>query len=170
MGLLELPTELRTQILGIALNNVPTVELNDFWEIGGADYEWLPPPILQTCQRLRIEGLQLFVQSPARFRIVECDITHLLRYCAWRDTIYNYYPSIPRQLVYLAVFEFGDIHDPYESYENYGKIIGNMWKWLYEFYVYDVPGQFMGDDFDKTTMAGHAHMGNSMRLADSTRQ
>lgn len=141
--LLGLPTELRVMILKLLCDTIPR---NDGC-LRGSDGHWLPPPIMQTCHQLRIDGLPIFIKLEPLFTIVDFAMDVVCLREQWCRMIESYY-----DLNCTAVGSTILVLRP-SSME---LALPNLEAWLREFYLNNMPGLLLRNDFpDKIGNCDH---------------
>lgn len=140
--LLTLPLELRQQILKLVLDECPTLEFDGVVFIAGTTSVWLPPPILQTCQQLRLDGMKLLFSVPVCFTMPNLHAAQLINYHAWFIMMRSHY-SEQQNSPFIRKRTIG-VLEPQISDRSEAK--KNLWQWLHAFYEEEVPGYFWVSD------------------------
>jgi hypothetical protein len=144
--LLGLPLELRLMILDFVFAELPRDEHGDL--IGHAN-GWVPPPILQSCQQLRIEGLPNFLSNDMAFEVCDFDIEQIRTAQSWARNVSKYYKLKVRSAIVSYVF-------PTRNKESAHT---NLWSWLAGFYFEDLHALFHAEDIQRPDiLRGHCEL------------
>lgn len=140
--LLTLPLELRLEILQLVLSERSTCKYSGVLYLDGSTNAWLPPPILQTCRRLRLDGMIPLLSLPIHFKISNLHAARLINYHAWLALMRSYYPDEkdalfgPNRKARIWLPEISDR----------SAASNNLWQWLHAFYKEAAPGYFLASD------------------------
>ena len=140
-SLLDLPPEIRLEILDIIFFNFRLEAIGATTWLMSDTTPWRSQPILHTCHALRAEGLHMWFrhESSVHFRIQKFDCTAMVRHRAWHDEVRRYYGIAEKQIMFYVAWGV--------EREDVAVARENLWDWLGEYYVRDLPSTFMEKEY-----------------------